>query len=150
MELDSLLGQEAMHIVDASMHALKNADMAHYKASATEENRERFLTLIRLLVEAIRDKTLLPMKEYGKLVAKQRHEKGFSLLEVFTAFNVLEESIWKRLIEKVEPELHAKYLGLVSTILSRGKETLALTYVDLAVEDPNPIRDYQALLSRIY
>lgn len=149
MKLDQILGQEAMTIVDASMVALKQTGMTSYNESGTEENRRRFLALIRLLIEAIQEQTLVPMQDYGKKVAKERHEKGYCLRDVFTAFNVLESCIWKRLMEQVEPSLHGKYLGLVSTILSRGKEALALKYVDLAVEDPNPIRDYQALLSRM-
>ncbi len=149
MELNQLLGKEAMTIVNASMLALKNADMEPYKQSDAEENRRRFLSLIHLTIQAIEDKTLLPMQEYGAKVAKERYEKGYCLREVFTAFNLLEESIWKRLMEKTEPEFHGKHLGLVSTILSRGKEALALAYVDLAVDNPSPIRDYNELYARI-
>lgn len=150
MEIKELLSKEAMGILETSMVALTKANLQPYKQSPQEENRKRFLKLIHLIIDAVDEKTLVPIQEYAVRVAKERHKNGFCLREVFTAFNVLEEALWKCIIEHTSTAEHAKHLGLVSTILSRGKESLALAYMDLVVEDPNPVRDLSALASGHY
>ena len=150
MKIRELLSREAMDIVDASMITLKKADLEPYKQSLQEENRRRFLALIQLVIEASEAKTLIPMQEYGATIAKERHQNGFCLREVFTAFNALEEAIWNCIIEHTDPAEHAKYLGVVSTILSRGKESLALTYAELVVNDPRPVKNLSALAAGHY
>jgi hypothetical protein len=56
---------------------------------------------------------------------------GFDLHEVHTAYNVLEEEIWKVILKDINPNEVGNALGLISTILGTGKETLALTYISL-------------------
>jgi len=69
---------------------------------------------------------------YSEKIAKERFESGFDLHEVHTAYNVLEESIWKTIIKEVDSADLAESLGLISTVLGTGKEALAIAYVSLA------------------
>ena len=72
------------------------------------------------------------MINYSEKVAKERYESGFDLHEVHTAYNVIEEVMWKKIINEIESLQLAEALGLISTMLGTGKESLALAYVSLA------------------
>ena len=62
-----------------------------------------------------------------------------------TAFNVLEETIWAKVIEAVAPGDLAEALGLVGTVLGAGRDALACTYVSLATHQHVPSLDMSAL-----
>ena len=72
------------------------------------------------------------MVTYSEKIAKERYESGFNLHEVHTAYNVLEESIWKAVVKEVDSIELAESLGLIGTVLGTGKEALAIAYVSLA------------------
>ncbi len=72
------------------------------------------------------------MVTYSEKIAKERYESGFNLHEVHTAYNVLEESIWKAIIKEVDQTELAESLGLISPVLGTGKESLAIAYVSLS------------------
>jgi hypothetical protein len=74
-------------------------------------------------------------------------ESGFDLWEVQTAFNVLEETIWRCILNEMQPEEYAEALGLVSTVLGTGKDTLARTYVTLASKTKTPFFNVQHLFN---
>ncbi len=65
--------------------------------------------------------------------------------EIQTVINALEQSIWKRVFEKIEPAKYPEYLGLISTVLGAGKDNLARTYVELASKIKVPTLNLQAL-----
>ena len=65
--------------------------------------------------------------------------------EVQTAFNVLEEAIWKRIETEIPHDDLARSLALVSTVLGSGKDRLARSYVALATQSQVPALDVQAL-----
>lgn len=87
------------------------------------------------------------MVQYTERIARQRYLTGFELFEVQTAFNVLEEVIWKRIISQMNPNDVAEAIRLVSTILGAGKDTLARTYVALAARAKAPVMDLKALFA---
>ncbi|MCX8105613.1 MAG: hypothetical protein N3D80_07080, partial [Ignavibacterium album] len=99
-------------------------------------------------INCIRDKNLLPMSEYAGKIAKERFENGFDLYEVQTAFNVLEEELWNTVIENIEPQNLGEALGLVSTVLGAGKETLAINYVELASKQKPKRLNLEELFNR--
>ena len=78
---------------------------------------------------------------------EKRYTAGFDLWEVQTAFNVLEEAIWVRVFKSVPPDALAEALGLVSTVLGAGKDTLARKYVSLASKTKAPSLNLQSLFS---
>ena len=55
-----------------------------------------------------------------------------------TAYNVLEEVVWKRIFWNLPPEQLAEALGLVSTSLGAAKDRLAQEYVSLASKTRAP------------
>jgi hypothetical protein len=88
------------------------------------------------------------MIEYAEKIAQERFEAGFDLHEVHTAFNVLEETIWKMIIDNFEPSGLGKALGLVSTVVGAGKESLAITYVSLSGKNKTKTLNLSELFAR--
>ena len=85
------------------------------------------------------------MVGYAGRIAEERFTAGFDLLEVQTAFNVLEEAIWSRVLKAMDPAEFAQAIGLVSTVLGLGKDALARAYVSQAAQVKAPAIDYKAL-----
>ncbi len=51
-----------------------------------------------------------------------------------TAFNVLEEAMWRTVVAATPPDQLAEAVGLLSTVLGAGKDALAAAYVSLATQ----------------
>jgi hypothetical protein len=119
-----------------------------YDKASLETNRYRLKKLFELCVSSVSNKNLLGMIEYSDKIARERYESGFDLHELHTAYNVLEESIWKKILEDVDPAKLGEYLGLISTVLGAGKETLALTYVSLASKIKAKTLDLSGIFQR--
>jgi hypothetical protein len=132
MNISVFLEKNEIEIIEESVQQLKRAQLKSYNNSANETNRYRLKKLYELCRSSVQNKNLLPIIEYSEKIAQERFNSGFDLHEVHTAYNVIEECIWKKIIEKVEPDKLGEYLGLISTVLGAGKETLALTYVSMA------------------
>lgn len=132
MELKDLLKNQSSEILENAIHSLNRSHLKSYDKSSESENKKRLLNLLTLTQQCILEKKLNPMKEYAAQIAKERFNAGFDLQEVHTAFNVIEEELWKRITEYVESANLGEALGLVSTVLGAGKAELALTYVALA------------------
>jgi hypothetical protein len=131
MELPRLLEETRADAVADAIQGLGRATLPHYTASRTEQNRERLAKLYDLTAACVSTRTLLPMIEYAKGVARERYKDGFDLEEVHTAFNVLEEVIWRRITARLEPPQYPEAFGLISTVLGAGKQALAMEYVAL-------------------
>jgi hypothetical protein len=138
MKLEILLKNESEQLVDAAMKSLDRAQLPGYLRSSPDENQSRFSKLLALLGQCVATRDLAPMKQYAQTIASDRFRAGFDLQEVFTAFNVLEEQVWKRIIEVSAPEELATSLGLMSTVLGEGKACLSVTYVNLASRTQTP------------
>ena len=94
--------------------------------------RQRLGDLHDLVVAAIRDRDLTGVVSYAHEVAVERFNAGFDISEVQTAFNSLEEAMWRRLVADEPHAELAQAIGLLSTVLGAGKDSLARTYVSLA------------------
>jgi hypothetical protein len=132
MDLPQLLKQSRTSIVAEALQALARATLPHYSASNTEENRERLAKLFDLTEDCVEARTLIPIVEYARGVARERYQAGFGLQEVHAAFNVLEEVIWRRIAAELPPLQYPEAFGLASTVLGAGKQALALEWVSLA------------------
>ena len=132
MDIIQLLEEHAGIIVDTSVEALERASLKHYKTSGSGKNRERLNKLFELIMDSIRQKNLIPMVEYSEQVARERFQEGFDIQEVQSAYNVLEEVLWKQITENMSPDDYPEAFGLVSTVLGAGKQALAIEYVSLA------------------
>jgi hypothetical protein len=87
------------------------------------------------------------MIAHAEAIARERFDSGFDLSEVQTSFNVLEETIWKRILKSLPASDYAEALGLVSTVLGAGKDTVARTYVTMASKTKTRTLNLQSLFS---
>ena len=132
MKLEEILVNNQTDIINEAFELLQRSHLKHYDSSRADENWQRLAKLLDLTVNGIQTKSFVEMITYSEKVAKERYESGFDLHEVHTAYNVIEEVMWKKIINETEPAHLAEALGLISTILGTGKESLALSYVSLA------------------
>lgn len=132
MKLHELLSKNQTDIINEAFYSLQRSHLKHYDSSRADENWQRLAKLFDLTLNSVKTKSLVEMINYSETVAKERFESGFDLHEVHTAYNVLEESLWKNIIKEMDPASLPECLGLISTVLGTGKESLALAYVSLA------------------
>jgi hypothetical protein len=145
MDLDVLLEAAAPQVLDDAYAALERSHLARYESAGERFTRERLAGLFTLVVDAIRDRDLTGVAAYSEQVAVERFHAGFDISEVQTAFNALEEAMWRRVVA-AEPEHDlAEAIGLLSTVLGFGKDALARRYVSLACSRHVPSLDLSAL-----
>jgi hypothetical protein len=60
---------------------------------------------------------------------------------------VLEETIWIHILKELPPTEYAEALGLVSTVLGTGKDTLARRYVSLSSKTKASSLNLQSLFT---
>jgi hypothetical protein len=132
MELAQLLKQFRTAIVADALSGLSRATLPHYTSSDAASNETRLAKLFDLTQECVDTRTLIPIVSYARTVARERYDDGFGLQEVHTAFNVLEEVIWRTITAELQPPQYPEAFGLASTVLGAGKQALALEWVSLA------------------
>jgi hypothetical protein len=147
MTLHELLHAHTAEIVAEAEEAVKRAHLHKYEESGPEHTHQRLKALFVLTARAAKERNLGPMIAHAENIAHERFEAGFDLWEVQTAFNVLEEAIWVRILRELPPTEYAEALGLVSTILGVGKDTLARRYVSLATKTKSRSLNMQSLFT---
>ena len=145
VDVIEVLSTEGDAILDRAALALERSHLRHYAEAGPEASRERLGQLLALVVESISHRDLVPMIDHATHVANDRFAAGFDIREVQTAFNVLEEAIWDRVVDAIPPRDLAQAIGMVGTVLGTGKDTLARTYVSLASHQHVPSLDLSAL-----
>jgi len=147
MTLNELLHARTAEILDESVTLMVRAHLKHYEQEGSEHTHQRLKALYVLTSRAVKEKNLGPMIAHVETVARERFEAGFGLWEVQTAFNVLEEAMWNRILKELPPADYAEALGLISTVLGTGKDTLARRYVSLASKTKAPSLNLQSLFT---
>ncbi len=147
MNLHSFLLKSRQDILDAAVESVQRARLEHYEKAGSDQIHQRLDNLYSLTLNALAERNLAPMVAHANAVAQERFEGGFDLAEVQTAFNVLEEVIWLRILKYLPSTEHAEALGLVGTILGAGKDALARKYVSLATQTHAPSLNLRALFS---
>jgi hypothetical protein len=132
MKLHEILVNNQTDIINEAFYSLQRSHLKHYDSSRADENWQRLAKLFDLTLNGVKTRSLVDMVTYSEKIAKERYESGFDLHEVHSAYNVLEETIWKAIIKEIDSAELAESLGLISTVLGTGKEALALAYVSLA------------------
>jgi hypothetical protein len=145
MDLLTFLIEGRNEILEQAVVHLSSCHAKSYDTSDKKENKERLAKLFDLTIESVKAKSLTHIKLFAADIAKERFESGFDLSEVITAFNALEEQIWKKILNSYQDSDLGKALGYISTILGAGKESLALTYVSLASKKRVATLDLSAL-----
>jgi hypothetical protein len=132
MDVAVILLDAESQVLDQAQATLQRSHAHHYEAAGDQFTRERLADLFHLVVHAIRDRDLAAMGSYCDQIAIERFNEGFDVSEVQAAFNALEATMWRRVVS-TEPEVDlVEAIGLLSTVLGFGKDTLARKYVSLA------------------
>jgi hypothetical protein len=145
MDLDALLMQDESAVLDEAYSALQRSHITHYEAAGEKLTRKRLEDLFRLIVDAIRTRNLAEVSTYSEGVAVERFNQGFDVSEVQTAYNALEEAMWRRVVKAEPADDLPEAIGVLSTVLGFGKDALARKYVSLASERHVPSLDLTAL-----
>ncbi|MGA3147867.1 MAG: hypothetical protein ABSF33_10355 [Acidimicrobiales bacterium] len=132
-------------VLEAASASLARDHLAHYEASGAAESGRRLSDLFDLVVDCLAKRNLEPITEYANNVAEERFNAGFNIAEVQTAFNVLEETIWRVVIAPLPTEELLESAGLIGTVLGTGKDALARSWVALATSEHVPSLDLTAL-----
>jgi len=147
MELPQLLRNHGESILESAFHAMERSHLKSYEQVGMDRAKQRLRDLYILTMRAVEDRKLGPIIAHAEAIAQERYTQGFDLWEVQTAFNVLEEAIWNRIIKELPPTSYAEALGLVSTVLGAGKDALARAYVSLASKTKAPTLNLQSMFS---
>jgi hypothetical protein len=147
MNLHQFLLEGRQEILAQAVESLNRAHLEHYEKAGTDLIRQRLDDLLGLTIDAVRERSLTPVVAHANAVATMRFETGVDLSEVQTAYNVLEEVIWLRILKRMPPVEQGEALGLVGTILGAGKDALARKYLSLATQIHTPSLDLKALFS---
>ena len=147
MDVARMLRDAEETILEEACSTLGRSHVTHYEAAGDAFTRQGLRDLFRLVTDAIKDRDLAEMSVYAEQVARRRFDQGFDLAEVQAAFNALEEAMWRHLVDATQPEELAEAVGLLSTVLGYGKDTLARTYVSLASSRHVPTLDLSALFA---
>lgn len=139
LDLERFLTDRRSRILDDAAKTGRGAHLPHYEAEGSIERR--LASLFDLLVDSISRRNLGAIVAYSQAVAGERFLAGFDLSEVQTAFNVLEEAIWRRVLQDLPPEAFARAISLVETVLGAGKDALARAYVSNATQAHVPSLD---------
>ena len=142
--IELLEENEARLIEDAHL-ALERSHLKHYNESGADVNKCRLERLLQFAMNSIRSQNLIPLTDYIQEAATDRFNAGFSLNEVHTAINVMEEVIWEQIIKQLQPSQQAEALKTVSRVLGAAKSSLGNTYVALATKGKTPSLDVSKL-----
>lgn len=134
MTLLQLLDDHAAEIVDEALASAQRMNLQHYQDSGTEATRARLQALFDLTLVALRSNSPAPVRLHAEKIAEERFRTGYGLGEVQTAFNTLEEALWKVVMRDLPPVQLGAALADISTVLGTGKDALARTYVVLATK----------------
>jgi hypothetical protein len=144
VKVEDLLVEARSAVLEEAFTSLQRSHAVHYEVAGDEVTHERLADLFDLVVTALQERQLKPVGAYCDDLAQRRFQGGFGITEVQTAFNILEETMWKRVVAGVPAAELAEAIGLLSTILGYGKDTLARRYVSLASARHVPTLDLSA------
>jgi hypothetical protein len=134
-------------IIEAALERLVEARAPHYASAETGDARLRLGRLYDGVVDALATRDVSSLLDYVRGLADERYAAGYDLGELQTAFNVLEEAIWRHLLAGVPSPSCGEALGAVSTVLGMAKDALARRYVELAAHGRAPALDVGALFA---
>jgi hypothetical protein len=149
MPVEDLLTEQRTEVLEEAYAALERSHVVHYEHAGEAFTRQRLAELFDLVVTALHDRELEPVSHYCESIAEQRFQAGFGISEVQTAFNVVEEAMWRHVVDGVPPDELAEDVGLLGTVLGFGKDALARTYVSLASQRRVPSLDLTALFAGV-
>ena len=145
MSLKKILQEGRQEMLNEAVESVRRARLEHYEKAGPDLIRQRLGLLLDLVIDAVLERNLAPIIAHVNTIATERFEAGADLSEVQTAFNVLEEAIWLRILKKLPAAKQAEALGLVGTVLGSAKDSLARKYVSMATRTHTPSLNLKAL-----
>jgi hypothetical protein len=131
MHVIELIKNNASEIVTEAASAIERAHVPHLGFAGTGQARQRLQILCDLTLECLQTQGTAPMSRYAEKIACERFFSGYTLREVQTAFNLLEESIWSQILDKLQVNALATAVTMVNAPLRAGKDEVARTYFSL-------------------
>jgi hypothetical protein len=147
MSLLKFLQSDKIEIINEALSDLERSRLKHYTESNKEINEERLRNFYDILIKCVESKSLVEICDYCEELANKRFNSGFDLYEVQSTINVLEEIIWKKIIKYLPPSEYERALGMITTVLGAGKDSLACKYVSLASQCKKPTLDLSELFN---
>ena len=129
MTFTELLKTNPDKILFDATEFLVRSNLEHYNRLNPERVRARLARLYFITRECVELNSNDPIKKYIEDVAKERFESGYELYEVQTAINILEECLWKNIVDRVNINEQVSGLFRSHEILCAAKGTLAKSYV---------------------
>jgi hypothetical protein len=87
------------------------------------------------------------LSAYAEGIAEERFNDGYDISEVYMAYNSLEEAMWRRVVSARTRGDIAELIGLLTTVLGYGKDTVARKYLSLAMKRHVPSLDLSVLFA---
>lgn len=131
--LELLKNKQDLILLDAT-DCLVRSQMEHYKELSPERLRYRMANLFEATTKCVFENNDKMIIEFMEKVGEERYESGYRLYEVQSAINMLEECLWKKIVQFVIVDQQRDALVKVNKILNKAKEILASTYVALEKE----------------
>jgi hypothetical protein len=125
--LEMLYNKPDLILLDA-MDSLGKAHLSHYDNLKPELARFRLSKLFEALVKSIETSSNVEITNFIGKISGERYELGFELYEVQTVINILEESLWKKIMIFVDEDKQISAMKQVSEILTTAKERLVIEY----------------------
>jgi hypothetical protein len=147
MSLLKFLQSDKIEIINEALSDLERSRLKHYTESNKETNEERLRNFYDILIKCVESISLVEICDYCEELANKRFNSGFDLYEVQSTINVLEEIIWKKIIKYLPPSEYERALGMITTVLGAGKDSLACKYVSLASQCKKPTLDLSELFN---
>jgi hypothetical protein len=143
VDTHTFLLAERQTVVAAALASLRG----RYATADRHEVEYRLEAFYDLIAESVERRELTRLLTYTGRVARERFSAGYDLSEVQTAFNVLEEALWRRIFAALPAAEIAETVGLVATAFGAAKDTLGREWVSLATERHVPSLDVSALFA---
>lgn len=135
MEASAVLASAQERVVEEAVAVLAQRDQADHHAPRPEEHRRNVRQLFELVLRCVREGCAEPIITPSEQIAAHSFAAGIDIVEVHGAFNVLAEALWRHVAGALAGEQRVQALGLVNAIAGAGKDTVARTYITLAIRD---------------
>lgn len=139
VEMSAVLASAQGRVVGEAVAALERRDQAHRRAASAADRRRYVWDLFGVVVQCVRESGTEPIIASSRQVAADRFAAGFDIAEIQGEFSVLEEVLWRHVVDALEADQRIEAQRLVSTILGAGRDAVALTYVLLASQTGSPL-----------
>ncbi len=140
MNLHDLLKSNPDKILLDATEFLVRSNLEHYNKLNPERVRARLARLYFVARECEKLENNQPVKQYIEEIAVDRFESGYELYEVQTAINILEECLWKNIVEKIDPELQMPALFRSHEIMCAAKGALAKSWIAFELKEEAKVR----------